>query len=143
MPAAHAADPVAYPAGYREWRHVKSMVLEKTHPLADPFAGIHHIYANPKAVEGLASGRYADGAVFVFDLFEAKAADAAVTEGPRKLVSVMVRNGAAYKDVGGWAWEAFAGDSRDKRLVSDGGKGCFACHASEAKTDYVFTRPRD
>jgi hypothetical protein len=34
---------VAYPADYREWVHVKSMLIRPDHPLADPFAGIHHI----------------------------------------------------------------------------------------------------
>lgn len=46
---------VAYPEGYREWRHVKSMVIARGHPLFDAFGGIHHIYANPPAVKGYAT----------------------------------------------------------------------------------------
>ena len=34
---------VSYPEGYRAWRHIKSMVILPGHPLADPFAGIHHV----------------------------------------------------------------------------------------------------
>ena len=43
---------VAYPEGYRDWTHVKTMIVEPGHPLYDPFGGIHHIYANEKALEG-------------------------------------------------------------------------------------------
>ena len=45
-----AAEPeVPYPAGYRDWHHVKSMVIEEGHPLYGAFGGIHHLYANDKA----------------------------------------------------------------------------------------------
>ena len=47
-----AAD-VAYPEGYRDWHHVKSMVIQPGHGLYDAFGGIHHLYANNKAVKGL------------------------------------------------------------------------------------------
>jgi hypothetical protein len=64
-----AADPqVPYPAGYRNWHHVKSMVIDKGHPLYEAFGGIHHLYANPKAVAGYKSGKFPDGATIVFDL---------------------------------------------------------------------------
>ena len=36
---------VDYPEGYRQWTHLKSMVIQKGHPLANPFEGIHHVYA--------------------------------------------------------------------------------------------------
>ena len=41
---AQAADPapVPYPTGYRDWHHVKSMVIEQGHPLYAAFGGIHH-----------------------------------------------------------------------------------------------------
>ena len=36
--AAFAADPeVPYPTGYRDWHHVKSMVIEQGHPLFESF----------------------------------------------------------------------------------------------------------
>jgi hypothetical protein len=57
--AALAADPeVPYPTGYRDWHHVKSMLIEQGHPLFDAFGGIHHLYANPAALEGYQSGRF-------------------------------------------------------------------------------------
>ncbi|HEX6929881.1 MAG TPA: cytochrome P460 family protein, partial [Gammaproteobacteria bacterium] len=73
--AAFAADTVqvAYPEGYREWTHVKSMVIREGHPLFASFGGIHHLYANDKAMEGYRSGKFPDGAVIVFDLLEATA----------------------------------------------------------------------
>jgi len=55
---------VQYPDGYRGWVHVKSMVIQKGHPLYDSFGGIHHIYANKKALEALKKkNTFPDGAV--------------------------------------------------------------------------------
>ena len=42
MTTALAADAqVPYPEGYRDWHHVKSMVIEEGHPLYNAFGGIH------------------------------------------------------------------------------------------------------
>lgn len=137
---AFAAEPaVDYPEVYRQWAHVKSMVIQPGHPLVDPFQGIHHVYANEAAVRGLKSGKYPDGAVFVFDLLEYRSADHALTEGGRKLLGVMQRDARRFAETGGWGFEAFAGDSRDQRLVKDGGKSCFACHRDVVKSTYVFS----
>lgn len=54
--AAVAEEGVAYPKGYRDWMHVKSMVIESGHPLYEAFGGIHHLYANEKAIEGYRGG---------------------------------------------------------------------------------------
>jgi len=54
------------------------------HPLANPFQGIHHVYANDKALEGLKHGDYPDGAVLVFDLLDYQEKDHALTEGKRR-----------------------------------------------------------
>ncbi|HEU4529628.1 MAG TPA: hypothetical protein VFR59_00535, partial [Steroidobacteraceae bacterium] len=37
---------VPYPSNYREWRHVKSMLINPGHALYSSFGGIHHLYAN-------------------------------------------------------------------------------------------------
>lgn len=137
--AAAAASSVGYPEGYRQWTHVKSMVIQAGHPLADPFEGIHHVYANDKALQGLKSGKYPDGAVLVFDLLEVEAADRALTEGKRKLRGVMQRDARRFRDTGGWGFEGFASDSRDQRLVKDGGQSCFACHRDAEKSGFVFS----
>jgi hypothetical protein len=140
-----AADPqVSYPAGYRNWHHVKSMVIDKGHPLYEAFGGIHHLYANPKAVAGYKSGKFPDGAIIVFDLLEAKSADNAVTEGARKVVGVMHKDAKKYAATGGWGFEGFGGGDRTNRVVRDNAaNACFACHAPQKDHDYVFSRLRD
>jgi len=140
-----AAEPeVAYPEGYRDWRHVKSMLIEEGHPLHAAFGGIHHIYANDTALEGYRNGRFADGAVIVFDLLEAKRSDAAVVEGARKVVGVMHKDSQRFAATGGWGFEGFAGGDRQQRAVAgDAATVCFACHEPEREHDYVFSRARD
>jgi len=132
---------VPYPEGYRHWTHVKSMVLFPDHPLADPFEGIHHIYANDAALQGLQDSSYADGAFFVFDLREAPQRDGTLTEGPRKRLDVMYRDASRYAATGGWGYDTFVADSRE-RLDQDVTVACHACHASRAAQSYVFSEWR-
>ncbi|MFN7085857.1 MAG: cytochrome P460 family protein [Burkholderiales bacterium] len=142
---AHAAQPaaVAYPQGYRDWHHVKSMVINPGHPLYESFGGIHHLYANEKAVAGYKKGRFPDGAVIVFDLLEAKTADNAVTEGTRKVVGVMHKDAKKFKDTGGWGFEGFRGDSRSGRAVgADAASACYSCHTQQKDKDFVFSSLR-
>lgn len=122
--------------------HVKSMVIFPGHKLADPFAGTHHVYANNAAIEGLKTGVYRDGSVLVFDLLQTQEGEAQITEGARKFIGVMVRDRKAYSATGGWGFEAFAGGSKSRRMVEDGGKSCFACHQSQAGKSYVFSQYR-
>ena len=140
-----AADPqVPYPEGYRDWHHVKSMVIEEGHPLYGAFGGIHHLYANDKALEGYRSERFPDGAVIAFDLLEAVAADNAVTEGRRKVVGVMHKDAQKFAATGGWGFEAFGGGDRSNRVVGENAaSACFACHAPQKAQDYTFSKLRD
>lgn len=134
---------VPYPEGYRHWHHVKSMVIQPGHALEDPFGGIHHIYANDPAVQGLKTGDYPDGAVLVFDLLEYQASDNSLIEGTRKLVGVMLRDKARFTATGGWGFEGFAGDSHTQRLTTDGGQSCFGCHAPQESSQYVYSKMRN
>lgn len=134
---------VEYPDNYRAWSHVKSMIINPEHSLADPFEGIHHVYANQEAKDGLDSGKYDDGAVFVFDLLAQNAGDGAIQEGARKFIGVMEYNGARFSATGGWGFEAFAGDSRTQRVVEDGGVSCFGCHQAVKADGYVFSKYRE
>lgn len=145
VPQAWAAETsVPYPEGYRDWHHVKSMVIEKGHPLFASFGGIHHIYANDKAMAGYRAGRFPDGAVIVFDLLEAQRSNHAITEGSRKVLGVMHKDSARYAATGGWGFEGFVGGDRDKRSVGDNGAtACFACHQPQQAQDYTFSRLRD
>lgn len=143
--AVYAADPapVAYPTGFQAWRHVKSMILHHGHPLYDSFGGLHHLYANPKAVAGYQTGKFPDGSVIVFDLAEASTGGNATQEGPRKIVGVMVKNSARYRDTGGWGFEGFKGNSQTDRAVGANAKtACFACHLAQKDNDYVFSKLR-
>ncbi|MEQ1773022.1 MAG: cytochrome P460 family protein [Burkholderiales bacterium] len=140
-----AADPapVPYPTGYRDWHHVKSMVINQGHPLYQSFGGIHHLYANKAAVEGYKKGKFPDGAVIVFDLLDAKSADNAVTEGERKVVGVMHKDAKKYKDTGGWGYEGFAKDSATERAVGkNAATACHQCHTQQKDKDFVFSTPR-
>jgi len=105
--------------------------------------GIHHVYGNEKGVKGSKSGQFDDGAVLVFDLLQYMTQDNASTEGDRILVGVMVKDSTKFASTGGWGFEGFKGKRHTERLVSDGGQSCFACHASQKETDYVFTHWRD
>ena len=132
---------VAYPDGFRDWKHVKSMVINKGHPLFDAVGGMHHIYANKKALDGYKKGKFADGSVIVFDLFEAVDKDNAVAEGGRKAVIVMSKNAKAFKATDGWGYEVFA--DRKGTLDAKAQADCHACHTSQKGKDFVFSALRD
>ena len=133
---------VDYPEGYRDWVHVKSMVIQQGHSLYDSFGGIHHIYANKQALDSLKNGKaFPDGAVLIFDLFEAKHENNAITEGSRKVVGVMQKNSRMFSETGGWGFEGFKGDSRE-RVVGDPAASCFNCHQSQEDIDFVFSQYR-
>ncbi len=143
-PAFAADATVPYPAGYRDWHHVKSMVIQDGHPLFAAFGGIHHLYANPKAMIGYRTGKFPDGAVIVFDLLEATPADHALTEGARKVVGVMHKNARRFAATGGWGFEGFGGGDASKRAVgANAVKACFECHQAQKDNGYVFSSLRD
>lgn len=136
------AGQVDYPEGYRQWAHVKSMVLQMGHPFFDTYGGIHHIYANAKALAAMKAGEpHADGAVLVVDLLEAGSENNAITEGSRKLIDVMQKDSQKFAATGGWGFERFKGDTKE-RVVTDAKNACFSCHAGRKAQDYVFSTYR-
>lgn len=137
------AGEVAYPNGFRQWGHVKSMVLKPGHPLYDAVGGMHHIYANPKAMQGYKAGKFADGSVIVFDLFEAVDKDNAVSEGKCKAVVVMARNAKAHTANDGWGYEVFDAQTKKGSLDAKAQADCHACHRSQQDKDFVFSALRD
>ncbi len=142
--SALAAEPaVPYPKGWRDWTHVKSMVINPGHPLHEAFGGMHHIYGNDKALRGYRTGRFPDGAVIVFDLLDAKTADNTVQEGARKVVGVMHRDSRRHAATGGWGYEGFKGDSTSERAVgANAATACHACHEAQKDKSYVFSAYR-
>ena len=132
---------VGYPTGYRQWAHVKSMLIHSgKNPLFAQFGGIHHVYVNPDGLRAMTKGgSFPDGSVLVFDLLEAKEENDAYVEGPRKLVAVMERNLTKFKATGGWGFDAFKGDGKTERLVTDPVGQCFTCHQAQKDNEFVFS----
>lgn len=142
--AAFADTGVAYPAKYRADVHVKSMVINPGHPLYGAVGGMHHIYANGKAMAGYkAGGKFPDGAVITFDLFEAVDKDNAVAEGARKAVIVMQRDSKKFKATDGWGYQVFDPATRKGQLDAKAAADCHACHQSQKDHGFVFSRLRD
>ena len=136
---------VDYPEGYRDWTHVKSMILHENHPFADPFGGLHHVYANDVALGALKAGTpYPDGAVLVFDLFEVitDAEGGTSSEGPRIRKDVMQKNAVLWSETGGWGYETFFG-ADNERIITDPFVSCHSCHLGAEKTDFVFSIYRE
>jgi hypothetical protein len=142
---AAAADPaVTMPKDWRNWQHVKSMIIEPGHPLAGLVEGTHHIYANPRAMAGYRKRPFPDGAVIVFDLLTTQHGDLAITEGPRKAVIVMHKDSKRFAATNGWGYEVFAGGDRSKPQVgAKAAQMCHACHISQRERDYVFSEFRN
>ncbi|HEY0661225.1 MAG TPA: cytochrome P460 family protein [Lysobacter sp.] len=133
---------IAYPQDYREWSHVKSgLIDDPAHPAFPRFGGIHHIYANAAARDGLRSGHYPDGAIFAYDLLELrKMPDGTIDQGARRHVDVMLRDAKRFADTGGWGYEEFRnGDPGQPTLTAKARAGCHACHKSRMANGYVFS----
>src|SRR5262249_4835920 len=91
--------------------------------------GIHHIYANDKAMEGCRTGNFPDGSTLVFDLLETQENAGVTIEGARKRIDVMLKDALHFSASGGWGFERFGGDSETDRPLTDEHRGlCFTCH---------------
>jgi hypothetical protein len=141
MPAGSSdAAQVRYPQGWRQWAHVKSMLIEPGHPLAGLVEGLHHVYANPAALRGYKKRPFPDGAVIVFDLLTPMQGERAMTEGARKAVIVMEKNRRKFAATGGWGYEVFGGDSQtDRKVGANAASACHSCHTAQRERDYVFS----
>ncbi len=134
---------VAYPVGYRQWTHVKSTLIGPQHPRYSSNGGLHHFYANEKAMEGYRTGKFPDGAVLIDDLLEIKDTGGGVTtEGERRRVAVMAKDSKRYPDTGGWGFEVFKGNESKPSLNAEGKAACNACHSERKGQDYVFSQYR-
>ncbi|MGE0736729.1 MAG: cytochrome P460 family protein [Alphaproteobacteria bacterium] len=143
--AAMAADStlVAFPDGYRAWYHNHSTAKPESTP-PDPESGISNIYLNALALDGFKTGTFKTGAILVLDRFHIVEDTLKIQrQGARKVILVMERDEVRFKETGGWGWEAFLNGERDRRLVTDNGKACFACHKLNAANTFLFTKLRD
>lgn len=143
---AKSNDAVPYPANYRQWTRVKSAMIGPKSPAFENNGGIHHIYANDKAMTGYRTGKFPDGSVIVADFLETEDIDNApgvTREGLRRRSDVMVKESNRYGETGGWGFESFRGDSQTDRMVTAGGEAkCFACHVTQKEHDAVFSSYR-
>jgi len=135
-----AAEPGQYPGNFRRWVHVGTGVIQSGGPFPESEQGMHHIFANPKAVDGYASGVFPDGSVIVYELREAQQKNGVLFEGERRRVDVMIRDSGRYKNTGGWRFERFMGNQQTQDAVADSGASCFQCHTSAAAHGFVFSR---
>jgi hypothetical protein len=132
---------ISFPDGYRKWVHVKSTLIGPQSPAFVRNGGIHHFYANDKALEGYRTGAFPDGSVLVDDLLEAKEAAGVTSDGPRRRVAVMVKGSLRYGESGGWGFEVFKGDGRDAALDTAAKAACFACHKNGRDSVFIEFRP--
>ena len=102
-----SAPPVPYPADFREWAHVKSVLVGPQAQAYPTEGGIHHIYANPTALEGYRTGRFPDGSVIVYNLLEVTENAGMTVEGATRRVDVMLKDRAQFAETGGWGLLGF------------------------------------
>jgi hypothetical protein len=142
---------VPYPEGFRKWTFLHSTL---TGPKAPLFAkrpcekpctgGIFYFYANEKAMEGMRTGTYADGAIFADEVLEIHGnSEGAGKEGPRRGVGVMVKDRQKYAATGGWGFASYEGDGKTDILNAEAKQNCFQCHVPKKDKDYVFTSYRE
>jgi hypothetical protein len=135
------AENVKYPQEYKEWKHIKKMIIKPEHPMGDIFHGIHHIYANDKAYDGYKKGKFEDGSIIALDFLNYEDINATISETSRIYVAVMQKSTTKYKSTHGWGYEAFKGNTEEK-LVVDIQKICVNCHESQVKNNYIFSKIR-
>jgi hypothetical protein len=141
--AAAQSDLPNYPEGFRRWEHVKSGLMGPQSPGFDRFGGLHHIYANDRAMEGYRTGHFPGGSVIVFDRLDVHQAAGSTTEGARLSIDVMSKDGGPGSPTGGWRFERFLEDSHTEREPSAQFKAqCVTCHTSRKDHDYVFSEYR-
>jgi len=144
LPAADTGTP--YPDGYRHWTFLHSSMVPANFsafgkkPCEKPCsAGIFHFYANDKAMEGLRTGSYPDGAILAEEMLEWLTSK----EGERRIVGVMVKDSHRYASTGGWGYGNFDGASRVDTLDAKQRETCHQCHVARKEQGYVFTEYRE
>jgi hypothetical protein len=139
--AFHAAKSLQYPDNFRLWVHVGTgVIMPGANPQLMSEEGMHHIFANQKAVDGYASGDFPDGSIIVYELREAQQKNGVIFEGDRKRVDVMIKDASLYKSTGGWRFERFWADDRTQDAVRDSGMSCFQCHSKANTHGFVFSQ---
>ena len=135
---------VPFPAGYREWVHVKSGVIGPEFPAYATEGGIHHIYANRTALSGFKTGTFEDGSILVYDLLSLSEKSGIGTEGARRRIDVMVKDSRRYPAFAGWGFGRYMGtDHEHDVLTSDIRETCYKCHEQRKVQGFVFSGLRE
>jgi hypothetical protein len=147
--AAGAGTP--YPEGYRHWTFLHSSMVPANFdafgkkPCEKPCtAGVFHFYANDKAMDGLRTGSYPDGAILAEEMLEwISSSNGGGKEGPRRIIGVMVKDSQRYSSTGGWGYGNFDDGSRTDTLDTGKRETCHQCHVARQDKGYVFTEYRE
>jgi hypothetical protein len=136
-------DTVPFPKEFRKWAHVKSALVGPQSAAFATEGGIHHIYANEKALAGYDTGEFPDGSVIVYDLLETKEVAGNTIEGPTRRVDVMVKQSELHRTTGGWEFMSFpGGNPTNGKLTAERQAACAVCHANRKDHDFVFSEFR-
>jgi len=140
---AQTDDSIPLPKDFRKWATVKTVLIGPQSAFFATEGGIHHIYANDKAMEGYESGKFPKGSEIVYELLETREAAGNTIEGPARRVDVMVKQDEVYGASGGWGFASFPkGDPNSPRLTAERQASCFACHGKHKVHDSVFSEFR-
>jgi hypothetical protein len=147
LPAAAEDGGVPYPEAYRHTTFLHSTLVSATfdafkdNPCTKPCtAGIFHFYANDKAMEGLRTGTYPDGAIIAEEMLEFLGQEnGGGKEGARRLVAAMVKDSRRFATTGGWGFGGFPEGSHTDHLDAKARDACFQCHLKRKDQGYVFT----
>ena len=140
LSALYVAESVQYPDDFRRWVHVGTgVILPGGNPQLKSEEGMHHIFANEKAVDGYSSGDFPDRSIIVYELREAQQKSGVIFEGDRKRVDLMIKD-SSLKSTGGWRFERFWGNDRSQNAVPDSGTSCFQCHSQANAHGFVFNQ---
>jgi hypothetical protein len=135
---------VPYPKGYRSWTRVTTTLVGPSSPFFQSAGGMHHVYANDKAMQGYSAGKFPDGSILVFDLLDAKEKDGVTSEGARQRIDMMLKDSRRFAATGGWGFERFSGDSEtDRPLTEEQRQSCSNCHQARKDHDFVFSQYRN
>src|SRR5438034_11321472 len=93
-------DAAPFPTEFRKWAHVKTVLVGPQSAAFATEGGIHHIYANDKALEGYETGKFPDGSVIVYDLLEIREIAGNTIEGPTRRIDVMVKQSELHRTTG-------------------------------------------
>ena len=142
-PAGQTLPSVPFPDGYRSWQVVKSMVVGPDHRTFARRGGMHHYYANPKAIEGYKTGKFPNGSVIVVEALWTKEGESdakgLVLEGNRRFLEIMVKDDRLYAESSGWGFERFEAEAMSGRLTMEQRTQCHQCHSKRQDRDLVFT----